>query len=234
MVMLDRASWMSYIKSSLGFPVVNIYMTDEMIQQQINFAIMKVIPYVNAVEFIEVPTRVTKFTDRIVYAVLRVHSPDSAYTEEESASNTYYDLLISRSIYNQLGGTDLSKYTGSSGLVTASLYNYFSEEARAVMEPIGFRLIGDTLMIDGDNPPYTVEAVTDRSLQNITEDYQSWLLRYSLALCKQNEARILRKVKITGSPIEQDGTELMNEGITEQKELEEKLGAQMSLYFCTR
>lgn len=234
MPMLDIASWISYIKTNLGFPVVNVYMTDEMIQQQISFAIRKVVPYVNAVEFLEVRDRVTKFTDKLVYAVLRVHSPDSSYTLEESASNTYYDLLISRSIYNQLGGTDLSKYTGSHGLVSAALYNYFSEEARAVMEPIGFRLIADTLYIDGDNPPYTVEAVTDRSIQNMTEDYVSWVMRYSLALCKQNEGRILRKVKITGSPIEQDGNELMNEGITEQKELEEKLGTQMGLYFCTR
>ena len=68
----------------------------------------------------------------------------------------------------------------------------------------------------------------------MTGDYQSWVLRYSLCLCKQVEARILRKVKVTGSPIEQDGESLMQEGITEQKELEEKLGNQMSLYFCTR
>ena len=46
MPMLDRASWLTYIKTSLGYPVVNVYMTDEMIQQQITFAIKKVIPYV--------------------------------------------------------------------------------------------------------------------------------------------------------------------------------------------
>ena len=235
--MLDRASWLNYIKTSLGYPVVNIYMTDEMIEQQITFAIRKVLPYVNAVEFIEVG-RKTEFKDRLIYAVIRVHQ--MGWVDAEASTTTgasYYDMLITRSIYNQLGGTDLSQYSGSQGLVNAALYNYYAEETRATMNPIGFRLIGNTLFVDdntGGSGPYTAEVISDRSLANLTEDYQSWLLRYSLCICKQVEARVLRKIKVTGSPIEQDGDALMQEGITEQKELEEKLGNQMSLYFCTR
>ncbi len=236
MPMLDRASWLTYIKTSLGYPVVNVYMTDEMIQQQITFAIKKVIPYVNAVEFIQVG-RVTKFTDKLVYAVLRVHEPGSSFVEGQSyQGSSYYDLLIARSIYNQLGGTDLSQMSGSQGLVNAALYNYQYEETRADLCPIGFRLVGDTLFVDanGSGNVFTAECVTERSLSNITEDYCSWLLRYSLCLCKQIEGRLLRKCRVSGSPVESDGEALLNEGSTEQKELEEKLGNQMSLYFCTR
>ena len=197
--MLDRASWLNYIKTSLGYPVVNIYMTDEMIEQQITFSIRKVLPWVNAVEFIEVG-RKTEFTDRLIYAVIRVHQ--MGYIDQEvNTGASYYDMLISRSIYNQLGGTNLAQYSGSQGLVNAALYNYFAEETKAVMNPIGFRLIGSTLYVDdatGGTGPYTAEVISDRSLKNISEDYQSWLLRYSLALCKQVEARVLRKIKVTG------------------------------------
>ena len=235
--MLDRANWLNYIKTSLGYPVVNVYMTDEMIEQQISFSLHKVLPWVNAVEFIEVG-RKTEFTDRLIYAVIRVHQMGYVDAETSTSSGaSYYDMLLTRSIYNQLGGTNLSQYSGTQGLVNAALYNYQYEETRAVMNPIGFRLIGNTLFVDdatGGEGPYTAEVISDRSLHNITEDYQTWLLRYSLAICKQVEARILRKVKISGSPVEQDGDALMSEGITEQKELEEKLGNQMSLYFCTR
>lgn len=235
MPMLDRASWLMYIKTSLGYPVVNVYMTDEMIQQQITFAIKKVIPYVNAVEVFEVPGKVTKFTDKLVYAVIRVHAPGYFTEDTSTTGTTYYDMLITRSIYNQLGGTNMSQYSGSQGLVNAALYNYASEEARAALDPIGWRLLGDTLMIDGGGDgPFTIEAITERSLSNITEDYCSWLLRYSLCLCKQIEGRLLRKCRVSGSPVESDGEALLNEGSTEQKELEEKLGNQMSLYFCTR
>lgn len=235
--MLDRANWLNYIKTSLGYPVVNIYMNDEMIEQQISFTLQKVLPYVNAVEFIEVG-RVTKFTDRLIYAVIRVHQ--MGYVDAQtstSSSASYYDMLISRSIYNQLGGTNLAQYSGSQGLVNAALYNYYYEEATATMNPIGFRLIGSELLIDdatGGVGPYTAEVISDRSIHNMSEDYQTWCLRYSLCLCKQCEGRILRKVKVSGAPCEQDGETLVQEGITEQKELEEKLGNQMSLYFCTR
>lgn len=234
--MLDRALWLNYIKTSLGYPVVNVYMTDDMIEQQISFSIRKVLPWVNAVEFIEVG-RKTEFKDRLVYAVLRVHKPGYVETTS-SVGASYYDMLIARSIYNQMGGTK-NAYLGSStsGMVNAALYNYQYEETLATMNPIGFRLIGNVLYVDdasGSEGPYTAECVTNRSLYNMTEDYQSWILRHSLAICKQCEGRILRKIKVSGSPVEQDGESLMNEGITEQKELEEKLGSQMSLFFCTR
>lgn len=235
--MLDRALWLNYIKTSLGYPVVNVYMNDDMIQQQISFALRKVLPYVNAVEFIEVG-RKTEFTDRLIYAVVRVHQMGYVDAETSTTAGTsYYDMLIARSIYNQLGGTDMSQYSGSQGLVNAALYNYYYEEVKATLNPIGFRLIGNTLYVDdatGGTGPYTAECITDRSIKNMTEDYQSWVLRYSLCLCKQVEGRILRKVKVSGSPVDQDGDSLLQEGATEQKELEEKLGNQMSLYFCTR
>lgn len=233
MPMLDRASWLNYIKTTLGYPVVNVYMTDDMIEQQITFAIKKVIPYVNAVEFIQLNSKVTEFTDIIIYAVLRVKCPGYTPTSTTTGAS-YYDLLLSRSIYNQLGGTDLSQYSSSQGLVNAALYNYYAEEARADLDPIGFRLIGNAIMVDGENPPYTAECITSRSLKNISEDYVSWLIEYSLALCKLSEGEIRSKITIAGSPLTLNGSELKSEGKSEKEALEAKLGQQMSLYFCTR
>lgn len=235
MPMLDRASWLTYIKTSLGYPVVNVYMTDEMIQQQITFAIKKVIPYVNAVEVFEVPGKVTKFTDKLVYAVIRVHAPGYFTEDTSTTGTTYYDMLITRSIYNQLGGTNMSQYSGSQGLVNAALYNYASEEARTALDPIGWRLLGDTLMIDGGGDgPFTIEAVTERSLSNITEDYCSWVQEYSLALSKIICGEIRSKITLQGAPITLNGAELKAEGKAEKEALEARLGNQMSLYFCTR
>lgn len=236
MPMLDRASWLTYIKTSLGYPVVNVYMTEEMMQQQITMAIRKVAPYVNAVEFLQVG-RVTKFIDKLVYAVLRVHEPGTSLPNGQNyGGSSYYDLLISRSIYNQLGGTDLSQYSSSQGLVNAALYNYYNEEAQADLCPIGFRLIGDTLYVDanGSGNVFTAECVTDRSIHNMTEDYCTWTLEYSLALSKIICGEIREKVTIQGSPITLNGSALKAEGKAEKEALEAKLGNQMSLYFCTR
>ena len=68
----------------------------------------------------------------------------------------------------------------------------------------------------------------------MTEDYITWVLDYSVALSKCIEGEIRSKVKITGSPIETNGSELKSEGITEKKELEEKLGTTIGLFYATR
>ena len=238
MPLLDRASWISYIKTSLGYPVVNVYMTDDMIQQQITFALMKVIPYVNAVEFLETSSKVTTFTDKIVYAVLRVHSTNSSYSNSEvsQSSTNYYDILLASSIYNQMGGYNSSGSSGDTtkALSNYALYNYAYEDTKQNLDPIGFRLIGNQLFIDGDNPPYTIEAVTDKSIHYMSEDYITWVMEYSLALCKTVCGEIRSHVKVTGSPIELNGESLKSEGASEKSALEEKLGNQMSLFFCTR
>ena len=71
-------------------------------------------------------------------------------------------------------------------------------------------------------------------LHNMTEDYQSWVLEYSLALVKITEGEIRSKITVQGSPLTLNGAELKSEGKAEKEALEAKLGNQMSLYFCTR
>ena len=142
---------------------------------------------------------------------------------------SYYDYLITKSVYNQLGGIN----TEPTNISNVALYNYYAEETRATLCPIGFRLVDQTLYIDGDNPPYQVEAVTDGSLVKMSQNYCSWCEEYSLALCKIIEGEIRRKIKVTGSPIELS-SELLSDGRAEKEALEAKLGSSMGLYFCTR
>ena len=46
-MLLDRARWINEIKTRLGYPVVNIEITDDVISQQCDIAIRKVAPYLN-------------------------------------------------------------------------------------------------------------------------------------------------------------------------------------------
>ena len=57
---------------------------------------------------------------------------------------------------------------------------------------------------------------------------------YTVALVKCIEGEIRSKVKITGAPIETNGSELKSEGITEKAALEEKLGTSLGLFYATR
>lgn len=230
-MILNYIEWIEQIKTQLGYPVINLYIQDDMIRKQIDISLRKVAPWCDAIEQLYVTNKVTTFKDKKLYAVIRVTSLDSAYTPntEDNGGMSYYDYLITKSVYNQLGGIN----TEPTNISNVALYNYYAEETRADLCPIGFRLVDQTLYIDGDKPPYQVEAITEGSLVKMSQNYCSWCEEYSLALCKIIEGEIRRKIKVTGSPIELS-SELLSDGRAEKEALEAKLGSSMGLYFCTR
>lgn len=216
--MLNRAKILEYTKTRLGYPVVDLAITDDMISKQIDFAINKIIPYLNNIEVLTVYGKVVKFQHKRVYAVIRVTSS----ADVESAN---IDKAINYGFY-------ITNSTRS--LTNMAVWNYYTDSVQDDLNQIGFRLIGDTLYIDGGNSPWTVEAITDDSISTMTDDYVNWIEDYTVALVKCIEGEIRSKVKITGSPVETNGSELKQEGITEKAALEEKLGTQIGLFYATR
>lgn len=216
--MFSKLDLLESIKIRLGYPVIDLAITDDMIMKQIDFAIKRIVPYLNNMEFITVNSKTVKFEDKHVYTVLRV---TSSYTD----SNINIDKAINQGFY--IVGNKRK-------LVDCALWNYWRDTVQQDLNQIGFRLVGDTLYIDGGNAPWTIEAITDLSVSTMTEDYVNWVLDYSVALVKCVEGEIRSKVKITGSPVEMNGSELKSEGITEKKELEEKLGTSIGLFYATR
>lgn len=216
--MFSKLDLLESIKIRLGYPVIDLAITDDMIMKQIDFAIKRIVPYLNNMEFITVNSKTVKFEDKHVYTVLRV---TSSYDD----SNINIDKAINQGFY--IAGNNRK-------LVDCALWNYWRDTVQQDLNQIGFRLVGDTLYIDGGNAPWTIEAITDLSVSTMTEDYVNWVLDYSVALVKCVEGEIRSKVKITGSPVEMNGSELKSEGITEKKELEEKLGTSIGLFYATR
>ena len=216
--MLNRAKILEYTKTRLGYPVVDLAITDDMIYKQIDFAINKIIPYLNNIEVLTVYGKVVKFQHKRVYAVIRV-------TSSADVESVNIDKAINYGFY-------ITNSTRS--LTNMAVWNYYTDSVQDDLNQIGFRLIGDTLYIDGGNSPWTVEAITDDSISTMTDDYVNWIEDYTVALVKCIEGEIRSKVKITGSPVETNGSELKQEGITEKAALEEKLGTQIGLFYATR
>lgn len=216
--MFNKLEILDTVKSRLGYPVVDLAITDDMIAKQIDFAIKKIIPYLNNVEFITVDGRVTEFEHNRIYAVIRV-------TSSNNETNINIDKAINQGFYIM---------NNNRTLVDCALWNYYCDTVQDDLNQIGFKLLGDTLYIDGGNSPWTVEAITDTSLNTMTTGFVNWITDYSVALVKCIEGEIRAKIKITGSPVETNGGELKAEGITEKKELEEKLGTSIGLFYATR
>lgn len=216
--MLNRCDIIETVKMRLGYPVIDLAITDEMIQKQLQFAIKKIVPYLNNMELITTYSSVTEFDHGRMFAVLRV-------TSAEEDENINIDKAINQGFY---------VINKSDSLANCALWNYYTDSIQSDLNQVGFRLIGDTVYIDGGNSPWTIEAITDKSIDTMTEDYVTWVTDYTVALVKCIEGEIRSKVKITGSPIETNGSELKSEGITEKKELEEKLGTSIGLFYATR
>lgn len=216
--MFNKSAILDNVKIRLGSPVVDLAITDEMISKQIDFAISKIIPYLNNMEVITVYGKTVKFEHKKVYAVVRVTSSydDQSANVERALNQGFYVVNNSKS------------------MVDCAVWNYYTDSVQDDLNPIGFRLIGDTLYIDGGLAPWTVEAITENSIRTMTEDYANWILDYSVALTKCIEGEIRSKVKITGAPVETNGSELKQEGITEKAALEEKLGTSLGLFYATR
>lgn len=216
--MFNRQCILDNVKTRLGYPVIDLAINDEMIYKQIDFAVKKVVPYLNNVEFITVYGKVTKFEHNRVYSVVRVTSSDdnSSVDLDKAINHGFYVVNNNRS------------------LVDCAVWNYYCDSVQDDLNKIGFRFIGDTLYIDGGNSPWTIEAITDNSISTMTDDYINWVIDYSVALVKCIEGEIRSKLKITGMPIETNGSELKQEGITEKAALEEKLGTQLGLFYASR
>ena len=217
--MLNRCFILDTVKTRLGYPVIDLAITDEMIDKQITNAINHVVPYLNNMELITTYSPTVTFEHNRIFAVVRVTS--SSVDDE----NINIDKAINQGFY---------VINGSSSLVNCALWNYYTDSVQADLNPVGFRLIGDTVYIDGGNSPWTIEAITNKSIATMTEDFVNWVIDYTVALVKCIEGEIRSKVKITGSPIETNGSELKQEGITEKAALEEKLGTQLGLFYATR
>lgn len=216
--MFNKSKILEDVKTRLGYPVIDLAITDDMISRQIDSAVNKVIPYLNNIEVLTVSNKVVKFQHKKVYAVIRVtSSADSETANIDKAIN--YGFYITNS---------------TRSLTNMAVWNYYVDSVQDDLNQIGFRLVGDTLYIDGGNAPWTVEAITQDSINTMTEDYVNWVIDYSVALVKCIEGEIRSKVKITGSPIETNGSELKQEGITEKSALEEKLGTTLGLFYATR
>ena len=217
--MLSRSDILETVKIRLGYPVIDLAITDEMIDKQITTAIRKIVPYLNNIEIITTYSKTVKFDHNRIFAVVRVTS--SAETDE----NINIDKAINQGFY---------VINGSRSLINRALWNYYTDSVQSDLNQVGFRLVGDTVYIDGGNSPWTIEAITNKSIDTMTEDFVNWVMDYTVALVKCIEGEIRSKVKITGSPIETNGSELKQEGITEKAALEEKLGTAIGLFYATR
>jgi hypothetical protein len=226
-MLLDLATWCAQLRGSLGHPVVRVYMTDEMLRQQIQIALRKIAPYTNAIEVLHVTQRTTTYTDKQIYGVLRVTGTATPTAPASSSGLTAYDYLLHTT--HSLYGSYATKDTSARLLGAA-----YQAERTDTLAAVGYRVVDNTLYLDGGHPPYTVEALTSTSVQHMDLASVAWAEEYALALTQLVEGEIRSKVQVQGSPLTLNGAELKAAGAASKSELESQLGSRRALYYWTR
>lgn len=243
-------TWVDLLKTQLGYPVINLAITDEMILKCIQMAINEIEPYLTEAELINGSGGKIDLSGYEVQCIVRVWRQNNNLLSTGSsgaidefalfnlapfAGSTTYGTSTTFGRASSYLGYDFS----SSQTVTKSLLqgvamrNLYLTELEALV-PQDWRLIDNYLYTSGFTGDVIIEAITTKSLNHMTRTQENWCKRFALAKMKQIEGEIRSKVTIEGAPISLNGDALKSEGQSEEEALKEKLGNELGLFFATR
>lgn len=260
-IKIQPDQWVDMIKTSLGWPVVKLAVTDDMIKNCIHQAILEIEPYLTEAELISgygPAINLKEYNVQCVVRVWRQNSPTSSTAQsaydEFTLMNLYgilgagsYSLqnMINASSsnpytsYNSYLGYDFSSNSSASSQISfqnlqgVALRNMYLTEVSALI-PQDWRLIDDMLYTSGYSGGVVIEAITEKSLNHMTRTQENWTRNFALAKVKQAEGEIRSKIQIEGQPVTLNGAELKSEGREEEERLREKLGNEISLFIAMR
>lgn len=235
-----------YIKTSLGFPVITIYITDDMIEKLIRSARRKCsshasLSYTSLFDGYVVGgvvdlSSVNAVTVRKVYSAAIDGAGGSGSGSAGSSCSNNCDIC-----------GKLCQYRGMSDLLTEKtrLYDSLayqlsnSELKKMSLEDFYYDSARKMLYVDGYSGAVTIEYVPSADsvdiLTSSDAEWLSWIQDYSLALVKITEGRIRSKFKMPGGPaLEIESDTLISEGESSKTELESKLTEGMGYWNIMR
>lgn len=239
----------------LGYPVISLFITQEQINQMIDFAVRKcankacprflVTLYSNG--FIDVSPYDMEAVSNIYKADISGFSGGSS---QGSSCDCGCNTPCGSSPSSDLGCNVCEKlcqyrgYSGSGYGLTGSdwnnqMYNLLAiQNSRAQMNSM---ILSDWYLDNGDQKLYldnyngwiTIEYTKSRiKIEDLAHDtaWLGWVRDYTLALCKIIEGRIRGKFKVQSAPFEIEADELISEGNNDKQELEQKLDEDIGYY----
>lgn len=208
------------VKTSLGYPVVDVYMSDEMIKEQVGIALEKfsssvfkgVILTLPAIEFQELnPDEIALVTQ--VEPYFPNDKKSSLYVQDE------FSLAEAERYFN----------TRSQSIGTPILAKILRQQMSRVFDSkFDWHYDRTTGGLYLDNVPANISTISVfakkyYTLEDLPKYAEDWLFEYTLALCKIVEGRIRSKFKDSFPGAPTDGDTLTSEGMSEREALQVSL-----------
>lgn len=218
------------VKAEMGYPVVDIYVTDDQIRLLIKKSLRK-----SAVK--SVPKKmVNKMITggKIDVSDLNIETVSHIYEGVDEGSlgvgDVFQDYMVhARSGLAQTGGSGHGFYNALAHIGNISElkklmhYDYYYDKEEKV------------IYVDNYRGRVTIEYVIgDPTIADLSKEWLTWVEGYTTALVKIAEGRIRSKYRVNGSPFEISGDDLISEGQQEKSELEQKMDMAMGYYNVIR
>lgn len=223
---LTREYLVDWIKRQLGHPIVEVELTNDQLDDCIEFALDEVAPWVVQRQYVTLPANecIDLSTYNISY-VINVHKANVSNPNKLDVFNdTRAVIRGSGSIYQ----TDL--YTKLEDQLLDNIIN-------STKDNISFRYIKPKLYLDVGYPPsteITIEYSPEITESNVTDRlYQKYLKQFALAQARSILSDIRGKYSVTNAIAELDGSTQESKSSAELDRLRQEIKNTVSAQFIT-
>lgn len=216
---MQRADLIKRAKNLLGYPILNVYMTDDMFEIELDNVETQLASNYYIEHMMEVPMETCVQLDRrkVVRVVNVVPFQETGstiqsvlYDEFTLAANLYQFSGVRESLSSVL----LAKMYGDQvKTMFGNKFDWEFDKSSGKLYMSNFPAGTQTVMVD---------VISPISIENAPIEIEDWIKNYFIALVKIVEGNIRRKFKnLPGAP--DDGDSLVSEGTAEKEKYEQEL-----------
>lgn len=221
-----RDSIRSWIKAKLGYPVVLVELTDDMLDVCIEDALEEVSPWVVQRQYVTLPvSECIDLSEYNVAYVINVHKANGANESTVDAIDVFspYSYMEVRGSFQGI----------TYNRIESMLYENMVQSTK---DNISYRFIKPKLYLDIGIPKATLVTIEYSpiidDLDTITDPmYKKYVKRFALAFARAMISNIRGKFGVSGSPVELDGDSQDTKSERELEQIRQELKDTVTTHF---
>lgn len=225
-----REAIVTWIKSKLGYPVIELELTEDQLDICIDDALEEIAPWVVQRQYVTVPaSECIDLSKYNVSYVINVHKANGSDGTVDSNAKSRVDVFDSSSYTMVRNSSQGITYTR----IESQLFDNLQQSTK---DNISYRYIKPKLYLDVGVPTATMVTVEYSpnidDLDSITDPmYKKFVKRFALAFARAMLSDIRGKYSVSGSPVELDGSTQESKSDKELEQLRQELKDTVNTHF---
>lgn len=215
---MTNAQMIDQIKTLLGYPAIDLEIDDAAISTAIQNALLVAKDHIQVRRYKTYTAAKTKD----VYQYYS-YSVDLSELDFDIVTEVYRGDFISPYYYDQYY---LVNYATRGVPASLAMAMNYQSNAEALINR-SWKVIGKTLYLDKYYSAITIEFIPNViGIEDVDDSYWvNWIMRYSLAVCKEILGRIRGKLVVDSNPYKTDAEALLSESTSEKLALVEEISS---------